>query len=57
MTAMLAVENILAGRRAYDVGNVNQDAEYQEVEAAVSGGVGMPEFVPQPASAPARKAT
>ena len=30
MTAMLSVENILAGRRVYDVWNVNQDAEYHE---------------------------
>jgi protoporphyrinogen oxidase len=34
MTAMLAVENILAGRRAYDVWRVNQDAEYHEAGAA-----------------------
>jgi protoporphyrinogen oxidase len=36
MTAMLTVENILAGRRLYDVWRVNQDAEYHEeaVEAA-----------------------
>ena len=30
MTAMLTVRNILAGRRAYDVWNVNEDAEYHE---------------------------
>jgi protoporphyrinogen oxidase len=30
MTAMLTVENILAGRLLYDVWNVNQDAEYHE---------------------------
>jgi protoporphyrinogen oxidase len=30
MTAMLTVENILAGRRAYDVWQVNEDAEYGE---------------------------
>ncbi len=35
MTAMLTVENILAGRRIYDVWNVNEDAEYHE--AGVSG--------------------
>jgi len=34
MTAMLTVENILAGTRAYDVWNVNQDAEYQEGQVA-----------------------
>ena len=30
MTAMLCVENILAGRRVYDLWRVNQDAEYHE---------------------------
>lgn len=30
MTAMLTVENIIAGRRLYDVWKVNQDAEYHE---------------------------
>ncbi|HET7753598.1 MAG TPA: NAD(P)/FAD-dependent oxidoreductase [Anaeromyxobacteraceae bacterium] len=30
MTAMLTVKNIVAGRRLYDVWNVNQDAEYHE---------------------------
>jgi protoporphyrinogen oxidase len=30
MTAMLTVENILAGRPVYDVWRVNQDAEYHE---------------------------
>ncbi len=30
MTAMLTVKNILAGRRAFDVWRVNQDAEYHE---------------------------
>ncbi|HXB51374.1 MAG TPA: hypothetical protein VNU69_01345, partial [Rhizomicrobium sp.] len=30
MTAMLTVENIRLGRRAYDVWQVNQDAEYHE---------------------------
>ena len=35
MTAMLTVENILAGRRLYDVWRVNEDAEYGE--AGLSG--------------------
>jgi protoporphyrinogen oxidase len=35
MTAMLTVENILAGARRYDVWGVNEDAEYSE--AGVSG--------------------
>jgi hypothetical protein len=30
MTAMLTVENIRLGRRAFDVWRVNQDAEYHE---------------------------
>jgi hypothetical protein len=30
MTAMLTVENILAGERAYDTWCVNEDAEYHE---------------------------
>jgi len=30
MTAMLTVENIRLGRRAFDVWQVNQDAEYHE---------------------------
>ncbi len=30
MTAMLTVKNIIAGRRAYDIWNVNEDAEYHE---------------------------
>lgn len=36
MTAMLTVENILAGRPLYDVWRVNADAEYHE-EAGASG--------------------
>jgi protoporphyrinogen oxidase len=35
MTAMLTVQNILAGQRTYDVWQVNEDAEYGE--AGVSG--------------------
>jgi protoporphyrinogen oxidase len=34
MTAMLVVENILAGRPLYDVWQVNQDAEYHEAGRA-----------------------
>ena len=42
MTAMLTVENILAGKPVYDVWRVNQDAEYHEAgagdeETAASG--------------------
>ncbi|PMY95040.1 FAD-dependent oxidoreductase, partial [Pseudomonas sp. FW305-124] len=35
MTAMLTVENILAGERKYNVWSVNEDAEY--TEAGYSG--------------------
>ena len=38
MTAMLTVENILAGKRVWDVWNVNEDAEYHE-----AGGSGVAE--------------
>jgi len=34
MTAMLTVENILAGETLYDVWNVNEDAEYHEAGAS-----------------------
>jgi protoporphyrinogen oxidase len=34
MTAMLCVENILAGRKIYDLWQVNQDAEYHEAGGA-----------------------
>ena len=40
MTAMLTVENILAGRRAFDVWRVNEDAEYHEEAAAGAPGAG-----------------
>jgi hypothetical protein len=33
MTAMLTVENILAGQRLYDTWCVNEDAEYHEAGA------------------------
>jgi protoporphyrinogen oxidase len=39
MTAMLCVENILAGRPVYDLWAVNQDAEYHE--AGRSGSTGL----------------
>jgi hypothetical protein len=34
MTAMLTVENIVAGERLYDIWQVNQDAEYHEQGSA-----------------------
>jgi len=36
MTAMLTVKNIVAGRRAFDVWRVNQDAEYHEDGEAIA---------------------
>ena len=38
MTAMLAVENVMAGERKYDVWRVNQDAEYHEEGGAEDDG-------------------
>ncbi len=50
MTAMLTVENIAAGRRAFDPWRVNEDAEYHEAgaagaEASVSGLRAVPQKV------------
>lgn len=42
MTAMLTVENILAGRRLYDTWCVNEDAEYHE-----AGNEGAEKALPQ----------
>jgi protoporphyrinogen oxidase len=58
MTAMLTVKNILAGRRLFDVWDVNEDAEYHEAGAsgareALRGGERL---VPQPASAGGNRA-
>jgi protoporphyrinogen oxidase len=53
MTAMLCVENILAGRRVYDLWRVNQDAEYLEVgEAASESGAGGLRLVPRRVAPP-----
>ena len=41
MTAMLTVENILSGTRAYDVWNVNGDAEYHEGQVSATGDVAV----------------
>jgi hypothetical protein len=38
MTAMLAVKNILAGEKRYDVWCVNQDAEYHEESKSGASG-------------------
>jgi protoporphyrinogen oxidase len=51
MTAMLTVENILAGSRRYDVWNVNQDAEYHEAgSAGQDSSVSGTRLVPQAVS-------
>jgi protoporphyrinogen oxidase len=48
MTAMLTVENILAGRELYDVWRVNEDAEYhEEGERAQAASVSGLRQVPQ----------
>jgi len=49
MTAMLCVENILAGQRVYDCWQVNEDAEYHESDtpgAASSGLRQVPQRIP-----------
>lgn len=48
MTAMLCVQNILAGDRVYDLWRVNEDAEYHEsgeAGASTSGGRHVPQRV------------
>jgi hypothetical protein len=58
MTAMLCVENIVAGRPVYDLWQVNQDAEYHEAgnRGEQSGATGLrlvPERInPVPAESP-----
>ena len=50
MTAMLTVENIVQGRRAFDVWQVNQDAEYHEegeARAGAASALGAERLVPQ----------
>ncbi|OAI48589.1 FAD-dependent oxidoreductase [Gammaproteobacteria bacterium SCGC AG-212-F23] len=41
MTAMLSVKNILAGKKQYDIWQVNQDAEYHESGEAGQLGMGL----------------
>ena len=41
MTAMLTAENIAAGKRSFDVWNVNQDAEYHEAGKAGAETLGL----------------
>ena len=48
MTAMLTVENIMAGATVYDVWNVNEDAEYHEAgEAGAQQALGSVRRVPR----------
>lgn len=57
MTAMLTVQNILAGKKVYDVWQVNQDAEYHESgprpspDAGASGLRDVPNRLPRPEAA------
>jgi protoporphyrinogen oxidase len=54
MTAMLTVRNILAGTSAYDVWNVNEDAEYHEAgEAGSAEALKSLRLVPQKVAASA----
>ncbi len=50
MTAMLTAENIAAGKRSFDVWNVNQDAEYHEAGKAGAETLGLRD-VPKRANA------
>jgi hypothetical protein len=55
MTAMLTARNILAGDRAYDVWDVNEDAEYHEagpsgIREALQSERSVPERVRRAAS-------
>jgi protoporphyrinogen oxidase len=48
MTAMLSVRNILAGRRAYDIWAVNEDAEYHEAgDEGAQAALASERLVPQ----------
>jgi protoporphyrinogen oxidase len=57
MTAMLCARNIIAGRRVYDLWQVNQDAEYHEGETATAneGASGL-RLVPMRTTTPAQDA-
>ncbi len=47
MTAMLCAENIIAGKKVFDLWNVNQDAEYHEAGSAGEEKVITGRLVPQ----------
>jgi protoporphyrinogen oxidase len=52
MTAILTARNILAGKRLYDVWNVNEDAEYHEAgESGVREALGSERLVPRKVAA------
>ncbi len=57
MTAMLTVDNILAGTPLYDPWQVNEDAEYHESGSAGSEGASGLRLVPQRVEAPATAGT
>jgi len=57
MTAMLTVDNILAGTPLYDPWQVNEDAEYHESGSAGSEGASGLRLVPQRVEAPAPAGT
>ncbi|MFN7921675.1 MAG: NAD(P)/FAD-dependent oxidoreductase [Bryobacteraceae bacterium] len=54
MTAMLAAENIIAGRQVWDIWEVNQDAEYHESGSAGEQGASGERMVPRKVSVPAQ---
>jgi len=54
MTAMLAVKNILAGRREYDLWQVNEDAEYHESGERGASPSGLRD-VPRPLAAESKQ--
>jgi protoporphyrinogen oxidase len=57
MTAMRTARNILAGARLYDVGNVNEDAEYHEAgESGVRSALDSVRLVPEKVADPSRAA-
>ena len=57
MTAMLTVDNILAGAPLYNPWHVNEDAEYRESGSAGSDGASGLRLVPQRVEAPATAGT
>ena len=51
MTAMLTAKNILAGKRVFDIWDVNEDAEYHEAGASgAQEALRSERLVPKPVS-------